>query len=332
MDTNINPFDSIENIDLKLRSRYRVGLFDFAYLMAIALNNDFLPKNYFGLSYKSIDQIQQILLSTKTKLSEFLFLASVIREIDSSLKSISEITYKIARYPGRPLSEKSKLILLWTSLLMNKHSQKINEPYIDKISDMFITRRIIENINWVDYAILYRWFAKKLSKCSYHKYLEPKPNSKKDIIFSKSEKEKNYMKTRGEVESNINAYIIAQGYFDRSSINYGIVPIRVGRKIKPSKSSFKWETPMKYPISYIGFAKNYIEIGERREDCIVLNRTTFSENQKIYSKKECPSSASVSAPSILFPHISEHKFDNYSCPYCPTDEIIAEAFQINRNI
>ena len=130
------------------------------------------------------------------------------------------------------------------------------------------------------------------------------------------------MKTRLDVESEINAYIVAQEYFNKSSANYRKAPIRVGREIDPEMSAFGLEPIMKYPIYYIGFGRDYIEIGEQKEDARVINRTTFMRNQNKFNKYDDDNSNDVSVPSISFPNKLEYKFIDYSSPYDLSDDIL----------
>ncbi len=75
-----------------LASKYNIGLFDMAYLLAISLNEEFLPpnlkKSYFGYR-KDLTKSKKLLEKTKSELPRKPFYSRLIDLIDEYLQDIN---------------------------------------------------------------------------------------------------------------------------------------------------------------------------------------------------------------------------------------------------
>jgi len=298
----LSTLDPIEVFNSNLKSKYKATLFDFAYLLAISLNEGFLPNTYFGLEKKELNWVKKLLITTRLKLSKYDFLQDLIKEVEKGL-------HYIYRQRDSGISEKTKLILLWVQLLIKEYKRPLKDPVHEE--DMTITEKTVTRIDWNDYLTLLRWFYKRLSDFSYSSLIKPRLDRQEEKKYAKSLLEKKYSGYDSDYERRASEalmmYKLAQHYF----LNEGPIP----QKVDPQRV-------VVYPLVRVGFYKDRIETAELRENGkISIKRVNFLDGQKKCCEPE-EKEEDVRYPTMVFQNEDPFVIRNYSPPGYPSSDRI----------
>ena len=190
----IRTKDSFQLTDSTLKEIYKTSLFDFSCLLCIALNDEFLSRNIFDLSSRELDRLKNTLKKTAEILKKYSFLGDLQKLAEEKLGIIKKIEPSIKKHKGRNIGERSKLILLWTQLLLKKRIISTGIFYQEEKKKIIAEAQgIIEEKDWIIYYGLLKWFHSKLENCSYASYLKlKKPNQQEEIKYLKSLWQKSY--------------------------------------------------------------------------------------------------------------------------------------------
>jgi hypothetical protein len=288
--------DSIKVINSKLKSKYKATLFDFAYLLALSLNEGFLPQAYSGFKKRKLNGVKAILTNIKKKLSKYDFLQDLMTEVEKGL-------HYIDRQQGKGLTEKKKLLHLWSQLLIKEHRKPVKHPYRGK--DITIIERTVTNIDWNDCETLLRWFYMKLSDFSYSSLIKLKNDRQEEKRSAKSLLEKNYSDYERRASETLMKLKQAQHYF----LNEGPIP----QKEDPQRIDV-------YPLARVGFYKDRIEITElRKQGNILISRVIFLDSQKKRFEQE-ENNEDVRYPTLVFQNEDPFIIKNYSPPSYPSSD------------
>ena len=296
--SRLSTLDPIEVFSSNLKSKYKATLFDFAYFLAISLNEGFSPNTHSVLGKKELNRIKKLLITTRLKLSKYDFLQDLIKEVEKALHCID-------RQRGGGISEKKKLLHLWSQLLIKKYKRPVKYPIHKK--DMTITEKTVSNIDWNDYYTLLRWFYKRLSDFSYSSLIKPRPDKQEEKRYVKSLLEKNYTSYERRASEALWMFKLRQHYF----LNEG--PIL--QKIDPQRV-------IGYPLVRVGFYKDRIETAELRENGIIsIKRVNFLDGHKKCCEPE-EKEEDVRYPTMVFQNEDPFVIRNYSPPGYPSSDRI----------
>lgn len=314
----IKTGDSPEIVNKKLESKYNTSLFDFAYLLAIALNENFLPQIYFGLRKRDVTEVTKKLKATKKISSQYYFLRDLIPFIDGKLVLIEKFTSQIKKPAGRYIEEKAKLILLWTQIVRKTRFKQTDIFYSQEGKEKKEKSiGLIDNVDWIGYQRLMKWFYNKIKTSSYSFYIKPKPSSQKEIEYAKSELQKNYGNYRLKTKEQIQSLIRAQSIFDEHST-------KRWKENAQNKSRLKKINP----IIRVGLHKESIEILELRDNNIVSNKVLIIDGQKIPEDKQFKKQEDKLIPSVTFPNGENLTVTNYTPPLSLSSEKIEELWDL----
>jgi len=318
-------YEPPETLNQRLKSKYRAALFDFAYLLAIALNGEFLTGPDIALRSRELRQVRGALTglkrnleNTKTKLAKYDSFQELLFHIGRCLRRVREEAYLIHRQRGRIVEEKTKLVLLWTQLLVRKWEKPLKEPAeVSFRGGAFqILKKTVESIDWNDYFTLLGFFYDRLKDCSYSFYIKPKPDRQKEKDYAKSLLAKNYAAYERRANGAILEYELAQGYFR----NNRSLPRKVGPPRGPKREV--------YPLVKICFTKDAVETTELRERGSTLTRKVkFLDKRKIPCKPE-EKREDIQHPTVAFPNGDQIIIEDYAPPFFPSsleqDELVED--------
>lgn len=323
----IRANDSFQPVDSKLEKRYNTGLFDFSYFLSIALNNEFLSQSIFTLSRRELDRLKSALKNLAEILKILSFMPDLRKLMEDKIETIEKMEPSIKKYRGRIIGERSKLILLWTQILQKKRIKSLKIWYHQEGKEITEEAQgIIEEIDWVDYYGLLRWFYSKLENCSYASYIEPiKPNQQEEIKYSKSLWEKTYDNYRMKARDALWFFMNTQEYFAGEDKE---LPLKLGRD-----DFFHIEA---YPVILVNFKKDSIEIGELRENGILIKKVRFADKKKVRSEK-LNKGLKITSPTVIFPDGEKFTPPDYTPPLTLSpgllnqylDEFMAEILRIS---
>jgi len=308
-----------KEINAYVQTEYNASLFDFAYLLAIALNEEFLPphrkRSYFGYR-EELKRYKRILERTKKQLPEKPFFKRLLLLIDEYLDDIN-IGLDATRKPsGIPVEKRTKLVLLWTYILRKGKIISEKATSLEKESRLMEEiHGVIRTVDWQDFFKLLKWFYLKLENCSYSSFLKPKEDKQKEERYSKSLLEKHFDIEDNtthwkEAKNTIWSYKDLQRYLKTS---YKYLAKHTKRlellNIKP------------YPIIKVNFNSDSIEIGELREHKTVMKKYSSIEKKKIpdYEEHEEDKPAKKD-PIVIFHDGDVFTAENYVPPFHYYDE------------
>jgi len=327
--------DSPHELNSKLISKYKTSLFDFSYLLTIALSGEFLRQKFYGMKKKDLSDAVSLLEKTKIKFAKYDLLGDLISPIEDKLQSIKKIY--IDKNRGIYLSEKTKLIFLWTQILRKKRKihyllspikeekarrkgNKIKEISIKELPFSFeyyrfatekdkeggkeIIKAINEEsvVNWDHYYRLLKWFHHKLENCSYSSLFKPELNRKDEVKRSIIRLNMSYWKYRRSISIEIDHCFQAQEYFKKRTKR---LPLKI------TNDGFICTNA--YPIIIVHFKKDSIEIGELRKKGIMLKKVRFLEKRKVMSEI-LKTDMKIECPTIIFPSGDPLTITNYTPP------------------
>jgi hypothetical protein len=302
MDINekIKRRDSIEDINSKLNFQYKATLFDFAYLLAISLNDSFLPST--GLEEKERSKLKRTLLGTRQKLIKFQYFQDLIEEIEKAIDFLAPEHSRII--------EKTKLILLWTQLLIKKHKESCEVSIHEEPVTIAYSAK---KINWNDYYTLLVWFYDRLKGFSYSSFIEPKANIH-EKSSAKSSLQRVYSHYKRSVHEALCTFQLAQKYF------------RYEDPISPKNNPLRSQSAELCPLVRVGFFKERIEIGYLRNNGnIWIKEVSFLHDQKkCYYQEE--KNADMKSPTVVFQDMAPFVIENYSPPSFPSPERLGQLF------
>jgi len=323
----IRTKDSLKQIDSKLEKRYNTGLFDFSYFLSIALNNEFLSQSIFTLSRRELDRLKSALKNLAEILKKLSFMPDLRKLTEDKIETIEKMEPSIKKYRGRIIGERSKLILLWTQILQKKRIKSHRIWYRQEGKEITEEGKgIIEKINWVDFHCLLKWLYSKIEKCSYASYIKPtKLNQEEEIKYSKSLWEKTYDNYRMKARDALWFFMNTQEYFAGEDKE---LPLKLGRS-----DLFYIEA---YPVILVNFKKDSIEIGELRENGILIKKVRFADKKKVRSEK-LNKGLKITSPTVIFPDGEKFTPPDYTPPLILSpgllnqylDEFIAEILRIS---
>jgi hypothetical protein len=307
--------DLIEKLSSKLKSKYKTTIFDFAYLLAIALNDEFLPQANIALGTgelrhvrRTLCGLKKILENKKAKLTKYDFLKKLLVTIDKCLLLINKEMLHIYRQPGRAVKEKTKLTLLWAQLLVRRREKSLRKP-IDVSFEgtaFQIKGKMIESIDWGDYYTLLAWFYERLRDCSYSFYIKPKADRQKEKDYAKSLLEKNYASFVRRANEAVWMLKLAQNYFRKK----GSLPLKIGPPGSPKFNA--------YPLIKVCFKKDTIETAElRKKGIILIKKVGFLDKQKTHFRPE-KKRQKIQYPTVIFPNEERLIITNYTPPSFPS--------------
>lgn len=305
----IETSDSFVEFNLKFEKDYKTSLFDFSYFLAIALNEKYLLQHYFGISKKEWERLNKLFEKTLSTIKDHQSFKDLRMLIEERIETIENMLAKIYTYQGRLLGERSKLVLLWTHILirLKKIVKTVKNPRFEEGKKIIKFPMEREEIDWNDYYDLLRWFYGRLKNCSYSSYIKasitPSPEiRKKEIRHDKSLWQKNYSNYRMKVSDEIWIFRTVQKFFKKKNEE---LPISFGKKDR---------TPMEgYPKILVKFNKDSIEIGELRKKGIMLKKVRFIGRQKV-SSEEFKKDVKIKSPTIIFPDGEEFTITDYTPP------------------
>lgn len=311
----ISGHDPIEVLNAKLKKKYKATVFDFAYLLAIALNQEFSPRQYPGSGMNELDKLLKILTTTKRKLSKYEFLRKIIREIDKGIRYLETEGDNLIWGNLNVIKEKKNLLLLWSQVLIKGYRRPLEDPpntvmakniltSKGKIALPFkveITSKTVENIDWNDYLTLLGWFYTRLARYSYSSFIRPKKNKQEEKESAKSLLEKQFLKYEHPAFSALWTFKWTQEYF--------LPTERIGQKIELLKGRGKEAGP----IIEVCFFPNRIETARLVEEGI-LNRTTTIMDKKMKSRKMSEEKTERRWPAVIFGNKPVFEIKNYSPP------------------
>lgn len=305
----IKRSDTFEQLNSSLEMNYRASLFDFSYLLAIALNKKFWLQPLSDLKKEEFEKGKKFLKHTYKKSPDFHFMENTREFLCNEIEKINRVLASLSKGAGRPLGERSKLVLLWTQILKKpKRRKKVIKRPLGKqvywIKKVEIER---EEIDWNDFYDLKRWFYARLKNCLYSKHLkvtiEPSPTIReKEKVYEKSLWEKNYSNYRQEVNNEIWIFKRIQEYFKGKEKK---LPIKIGKN--------KWIPLERHPIILVSFKKDSIEIGELSKKGILLKNVRFMEKQKDMSEV-LKTDMKIECPTVIFPNGDPLTITDYTPP------------------
>lgn len=294
-----------EDQNTYLEKEYKTCLFDFAYLLAISLNEEFLPpyqkKSYFGY-WEELKKHKNILERTKATLPAKPFFKRLFMLIDEYLNDI-EIGLKVTRRPtGSAVWKRTKVVLLWTHLLRKEGKNRIKDRGYS----------IERQVDWKDFYSLLKWFYLKLKDCSYSSFIKPKHGEPKERDYLKSLLKKHYdpednTKHWYDAKNRIGLFRALQRYLRKSPEDLPRQTERLEKfKIKP------------YPIIKVNFTYNSIEVGELTEKNIMIKKYSSIEKKRVPLCKTYNIKApEEKVPSVIFPEGEVFLAENYVPPHYP---------------
>ncbi|MFC2160971.1 hypothetical protein ACFLRX_04895 [Acidobacteriota bacterium] len=318
----IEPTDSLDLINHTLEE-YGTSLFDTAYFFALAVSDEFYPQKFEGMNNKEKTEALSDLEKAKTILTKHDYSNKFIRPIQEEISALKQAV--IPKRKGKFLETKTKIILLWAELLTKNKMMKMYLRPISKIpeseircSEAFLRKlpedkrlfiqidkeNIIEGeeikivelaeraIDWDNIRRLLEWYKKRLGKCLYKSNL----NTDKDIEKENEKLKLRYHKSYWAYNNSI--YIVTspheqtQEYF---KMKEKMLPIRI-----TYKDLFFSDA---YPSVLVKFNNKSIELGELRENGVIIEKHKFTQDLKV--KKEAPiieKDLSLNASTIIFPN------------------------------
>ncbi|GEM_PF-5140292 len=295
-----------------LENDYKLGLFDMAYLLAISINGEFMPKNerryYFG-DREELKKVRRLLDKTRAHLPPRPFYNRLRDLIDEYLESINRGLEVTQLPPGRGLNAKTKLILLWTYMLRRKDTARY--PETEGVSDSRLREEILgirKSINWGDYYKLLSWFYLKLTGCPYAELFMPNRDAHKEREQAKLVWEKHV--DRGDNTKN--------WYYAKARIWIYISLQRLlflkGRGLVDHiKRIERFEAP--FPIVLVKFNMDSIEIGKLRNDKIITRKYTSIEKRSSIVEESESVELGKNTPTIIFPDGEIFESENYQPPF-----------------
>lgn len=294
-----------------LENNYKIGLFDLAYLLAISINGEFMPKNkrryYFG-EREELEKVKRLLDKTRSHLPPRLFYDRLRNLIDEYLESINRGLEVTQLPPGRGLNAKTKLILLWTYMLRRKDTARY--PETEGVADSRLGEEILgikKSINWGDYYKLLSWFYLKLKGCPYVELFMPNKDELKEKTLAKSLWLKHV--DRGDNTKNwygakarIWAYISLQRLLAQKTRITLDQYKRVKLFVEP------------YPIMLVKFNINSLEIGRLKDGKIIANKYASVGNPRQSVRKVKDIVLNTRNPTIIFPDGKIFESEYYQPP------------------
>jgi len=294
-----------EELNASLKEKYQASLFDFSYLLALALNQKFWLQPLSTVNKEDYKEARKILKKAYDKTSDFQFLEDIRESIGNVIEKINRVLGSLSR-KGRYLGERSKHVLLWTHFLVKRRTKTIEIPSKDDKKREEEAKGIIENIDWNDYYDLLRWYYYRLQNCSYSSFIKvtlvPHIKRKRGISHAKSLWQKNYKNHRIKVNNEIFVFRRIQEYFKGKEKK---LPIKIGKN--------KWIPLDRYPIILVSFKKDSIEIGELRKKGILLKKVRFTEKQKVMSEV-LKTDMKIECPTVIFPNGDPLTITDYTPP------------------
>jgi len=311
-----------------LENEYKASLFDLSYLLALALNQKFWLQPLSTVNKEDYQKARRILEKAYKKTADFQFLEDIRESIRNVIEKVNRVLASLSR-KGRYLGERSKHVLLWTHILLKRRTKTTKIPSKDDKKKEEEAKGIIENINWNDYYDLLRWFCCRLQNCSYSSFIKvtltPYIKRKNEISHAKSLWQKNYKNHRMKINNEIVIFRRIQEYFKGKEKK---LPIKIGKN--------KWIPLERYPIILVSFKKDSIEIGELRDNGILIKKVRFADKKKVRSEK-LNKGLKITSPTVIFPDGEKFTPPDYTPPLTLSpgllnqylDEFIAEILRIS---
>jgi hypothetical protein len=311
----LRKLDSLEDMNSKLKTNYRATVFDFAYLLAIALNDNFVPQSSLGLTKKELAKVRKNLAglgvslrNKKRRLSKYIILDEITSLVSNKIDIIDFKLNHASKGQGRLLSEKAKLILLWSQLMLNNKMKPLSKPGVESFMGINykISQRSAPNINWNDLSVLLAWFHRLLKDCSYSSYINLNSNLQKEKLQEKSSLKKNQERYERSANFVIWEFRLRQNYYiDKKR---GTKRPAIPRRFLP------YRLP---PITRVCFNVDNIEISEQRTKTTEIKKTWFINGQKKH-EKVATIKGREKVPIVCLPNGQTLLLKKYTPPFFPS--------------